>query len=412
MSFIFNLPFFFLTRFFSYKNKNQKIQEILFRKVVFLIKFNHVWLFKVFLKLYKNIDFLNYCVYKKEDIIASIVNGEAINPKRGLLHVAVDSDNVLFVKLLLSFGCNVNSLDSCGNIPAVVALKNKNLSMLLYLFTNGSDIDENVGEVFWEDHLTEILENSELLNFFLCNTNFLNERSKYYLTFLSLRSRRFDLAEKFASLIFNPNLFFDNRFRPDLHFGAMPIVSPANNVLLSNSNGLLHVSVISGSFATVKVLLELGFDPYLLDMSGDSVFEYSLTNAGIFDLLVSYGADVNYWLDEETVLMKIIRKKDLFGVKFLIDKKVDINLYKDGGCTPLQLSLLERNFEIASCLIDGGAELLFLGWYEYIKSIELSFSLAINNDKACGEKIKILYSHYILSVNVAKVSKINLINKI
>lgn len=139
---------------------------------------------------------------------------------------------------------------------------------------------------------------------------------------------------------------------------------------LDNTGRTPLLSIVSGSagdLATLKVLLEHGADPKLLDgPMRIRALDYAAMQgrADVADILIAFGADVNAKdnMYGETPLHFAINKYRAGGaqemVQFLIDRGADVNAKSAEGWTPLDYAkrFAPNNGLLHDILIKAGAK--------------------------------------------------------
>ena len=163
---------------------------------------------------------------------------------------------------------------------------------------------------------------------------------------------------------------------------------------------LFYGACARGEYDKLKKWLNLGISPNFFYITFTPLIG-ALTNKlyDITDLLISYGADVNYREDlesilEATPLTYACEKNSIEAVKYLLMREADVNL----GCslygTPLSASVRTGNKELIQLLLDAGATID--NRYNYLTDNPLETAVKANNRKTAlfliskGAKTKIL----------------------
>lgn len=123
----------------------------------------------------------------------------------------------------------------------------------------------------------------------------------------------------------------------------------------ANSDGTtaLHLACNDGATEIVRLLLNAGADPNVMD--SDKFFPLLLSSEkDITKMLIEHGANVNLvGYENETALMS---SENLDFVKLLVAAGADLNVKNKNGVTALEEFIIHGNGEMASFLIESGAD--------------------------------------------------------
>ncbi len=215
------------------------------------------------------------------------------------------------------------------------------------------------------------------------------------------------------------------------------LIDAGADVNKSTSNGIcpLHMACEEGHLEVVKTLIEAGANPHAQNSLGKSVIDivaeslihqdlhrepsekklnYALIinsmngNVGKIKLLLSLGADVNYFdpdfqVGQITPLGMASGSNNLEAVRALIDAGADVNKSTSNGICPLHIACAEGHLEVIKELIkaranpharnsSGESAIDIVTANEQIEGGEdrLKASLIINSNEGNAEKVKLL----------------------
>ncbi|CAF1105763.1 unnamed protein product [Adineta steineri] len=156
-----------------------------------------------------------------------------------------------------------------------------------------------------------------------------------------------------------------------LNAGAEPNVAPVGNVADElNITGWtpLYAAMKSRKFDVVKLLLKHGADPNAVQklVSTPFLLASEICDLDIIEACVEAGADLefkpsgtdadNLNITGQTALFMATLKDRVDVVKFLIEKKAQINVQNRYGVSPLLLCAESGNYELVQVLVEGGAD--------------------------------------------------------
>ena len=126
----------------------------------------------------------------------------------------------------------------------------------------------------------------------------------------------------------------------------------------------LHAALATGNKKEFSELLDGGADPNALDSAGDSVVHLAAAHEDEFWLVESlmHGGDANVMntgnrtAAESTPVFYAIRTHRTANVRRLIDAGADVNRVDHYGSPPLFAAMLRAHYEIATILIEAGAD--------------------------------------------------------
>ena len=163
---------------------------------------------------------------------------------------------------------------------------------------------------------------------------------------------------------------------------------------------LFYSACARGEYDKLKRWLDLGISPNFFYITFTPLIAALINKLyDITDLLISYGAAVNYREDlesflEATPLTYACNSNCTESVQYLLNREADVNL----GCslygTPLSAAVRAGNTELIQLLLDAGA--LIDKRYDYLTDNPLETAVKANNRKIAhfliskGAKTKIL----------------------
>lgn len=109
------------------------------------------------------------------------------------------------------------------------------------------------------------------------------------------------------------------------------------------------------STSMLKVLIEKGAEVNRINKDQNTALYYAVqaNSDELFNFLIASGADINLGLSP---LHRAVLNENLSFVKQLVNKETDVDVLNDRGNTPLSIALRQGASEIASFLIDNGAD--------------------------------------------------------
>lgn len=319
----------------------------------------------------------------KEQIeIASnlIVKGVNVNVKDTVtpLHLAVETENVKIIKLLLKAGADTNSKDVNENTPLHVAVRVKNINILQLLLEAGANVnaknclestplhsavnpplgtsvDVNILKILLEagadvnakeyDEFTPlhaVLESGfsdvKILKLLLDAGANVNEKNNYQQTPLHLiEFERLDVLRLLLETKADVNAI-DFSGETPLHYAVQSVYD----------------------VSALKLLLEAGADINARNISLQTPLHKAVTeDFDICKFLVEAGADIMAKnIRGETPLHQVVasEKADVNIVKFLLEAGADVNDKDSSLHTPMHIAAGRKNLKILEFLLAAGAD--------------------------------------------------------
>ena len=126
----------------------------------------------------------------------------------------------------------------------------------------------------------------------------------------------------------------------------------------------LHVAAVYGKTQIARLLLEYGANPNKFDDDSESPLTLAAWkgNLSLVKILVAAGARINYLNPEDrfsgsnTALYTAVNNGHFDIVKYLIDKKADVNLACNDGNLPLHEAALRAQLDMVKLLLKHGAD--------------------------------------------------------
>ena len=136
------------------------------------------------------------------------------------------------------------------------------------------------------------------------------------------------------------------------------------NKCISDNKSILYEAAYYSSSEIVKLLIEKGADVNFIKNEYKTVLQVASTQQDIdmIRIIVDAGADITV-LDKNgcSILHNVLRSKyvtdKLEITKYLLAKKLDVNVSDKDGITAIHIAVMQNNSELIQCLIDNGADL-------------------------------------------------------
>ncbi|MBP5403978.1 MAG: ankyrin repeat domain-containing protein [Elusimicrobiaceae bacterium] len=237
--------------------------------------------------------------------IAEIVriNNSRISSKEALLFDAVKFGFTEEVGNIIEQGINVNILNSNGETPLIVAVKNGKDTILDILLSAKANV--------------------------------------------SIKDK-----DGFSALLYAASAGNPQSVESLLQAGANP------NDTLPNNQTALMLAARSGNSETVHLLIEAGADVMKCADNGYSVSLYAVIGGSITALqeLLKHGVAKMETPQGTTALMLAVREENLNMVKFLLEMNADVNARDNNGQTALKIANVHNKPEIIALLKSAGAK--------------------------------------------------------
>ncbi|XP_067910365.1 ankyrin repeat and protein kinase domain-containing protein 1 [Heterodontus francisci] len=286
-----------------------------------------------------------------------------------LLHLAVLTGDVEFVKLVLRYGGSVNAQTSRGLTPLIVAVQNRFVDLCMLLIEEGADVnltdegnwaplhfasqngDDRISRLLLDkDAHVNIKEHDGWSPLHLASQN----GHENVIRVLFTRQANLDLQES------------DNRTSLHLaayhgHYNIAKLLIGQGADLNKTQVGLrtpLHLAAERGFFRVARLLVNSGADVDCLDHSHSTPLHLSALNGhtGISRHLLKHGANINEkTLQNWTPLHLASQKGQLTTVHLLIESFSDLDVTGDMEWTPLHLATCYNHEEVVSELLVSGA---------------------------------------------------------
>nr|MCR4623632.1 ankyrin repeat domain-containing protein [Alphaproteobacteria bacterium] len=316
-------------------------------------------------------------------------SGANVNASNGrgitALHLAAQEGYAEIAELLIEQGANVNALDDNGDTALLLAVNNKNLGVMNLLLDHGAKISPFTKD--YMDMLEEAVKSYKDASFDVVkrllksrknfdDKNFGDPRFGRRLLELAIKNDNFDkawmLAEKGVNFAGLQKKFRNNEVYKQL-LNIYSLLKNKQNINVKDENGdtpLLTVmknkKIQGAKREIIGRLLEQGADVSVVDKNGYPPL-FCATDVQTAELLIKYGADVNYGSEESgfnwltyLVLSNAISNEGKIPMVKLIYEKIDkkkINEPNDQGNTALHVAARRDYAEIAELLINYGADI-------------------------------------------------------
>ena len=221
--------------------------------------------------------------------------------------VASNNNNKELVNFLIDKGVNVNTITINNSLTALsIAIQNSNIDIVECLLQNGANI------------------------------NFINKYGENPIHIAS----RYDSVDIVSLLI---------KYGSNIHAKDNNNITP------------LLVAVYHKKNEIIKTLLKAGANIHDSDKKGWTSIIIACCKTKDFStisLLLDYGANIHdMTIENATILMIACKNNDLEMVKYVINKKVDVNAISKNGLNALCVSIQRSNMDIFKYLLENGANI-------------------------------------------------------
>ncbi|AAR83361.1 CNPV015 ankyrin repeat protein [Canarypox virus] len=188
------------------------------------------------------------------------------------LHLAVESNNIKMLKVLLSYGADINTVDNAGKTPICCAVIRNLIDVTKELISLGADINKgDINNMTPLHHIVRFAKSTELIEILLDHGANINAVNNFGETPLHVLNGARD------------------------HIATTLITRGANVYAVDyNGNTLLHKAVINSNAMLVN-LIKLGVDVNHRNNSGKTPLHYAVKYPlkKSVSILLKHGADVN-----------------------------------------------------------------------------------------------------------------------
>ncbi|XP_078055146.1 ankyrin repeat and protein kinase domain-containing protein 1 [Mustelus asterias] len=286
-----------------------------------------------------------------------------------VLHLAVFTGDVQFVKLVLEYGGSVNAQTSRGLTPLIVAVQNRFADLSLLLIEEGADVNQTDEDNWSPLHFASQNGDDRIGRLLLDNDAHVNvkERDGWSPLHLASQNGHESVVRVLFSRRANVNLQ-ERDNRTSLHLAAYHGQYNIAKLLIGQGANLnemqvglrtpLHLAAERGFFRVARLLVNSGADVDCLDDSHFTPLHLSALNGhtGICRHLLKHGANINQKTSQDwTPLHLASMKGQITTVRLLIESFSYLDVAGDMEWTPLHLATCYNHEDVVSELLDSGA---------------------------------------------------------
>ena len=297
-------------------------------------------------------------------------------------------NNSEIFNLLVKAGADINSKDKSGNTPLINAINNENNELTEKLVKAGVDVNIKDEKGISPLYYSILKDNKKLFDLLIEKGADFNEADKY--------------GGSLLFIIPNQNEYYFKK-----------LIQLSANINKEDKNGttlLLNAITAQSSVEFIQVLLDNNADPNTLDQNGGTPLFYALYqgNYKLIDLLIKYGADVNFKFDifDETLLIyfiknidDIIKRGNLTDddveqiIRVLIKNGLNVNKKETlRGNSALKFAVMKLDLRSIKLLVKYGADVNDKNYNNLTAMHELFFTKEIQTgrEKSSGKHLEIL----------------------
>jgi len=287
------------------------------------------------------------------------------------LHSAAIKGQLEAVKYLIAQGCPVDIGDNENTTPLQVAGMNGHLEVVKYLHKKGADVHHIDDNTFTSLRWAAYFGRTEVVEYLISNGVDVKYQDRNQQTALHGASAYGHIETIKALVKAGADMQAVNRYNftplvSAIWAGKMEsfktLLDLGADARYKNSNREEPVffAAMRGNLEALKLLVEKGADVNCKSNDGWTPLMASARegNVEIAQYLLEHGADIKNTVTEgkQTLLHTAIWSDSVSMVKFLIDKKLDVNAKNNSGMTPFLAAVPNGNFEMIAALIAGGAK--------------------------------------------------------
>jgi ankyrin repeat protein len=299
------------------------------------------------------------------------VNAAGVNNKTPLF-IAAEKGYKTIAELLLKHKAELNPQSIqypssiTGVTPLHIAVINNFKAMAELLVANGANINAQSHLHASQRRYTRLgtplhyavdLGNESMIAFLLSNKADVNAVNDFGVTPLIVSIRNNDLARAELLIKHNANV------NVQVHHDIDNLRDESGNSSMSiMGHSPLHFAMDKHNKAMVELLLKNKADPNKQNSAGETPLLMAAKenkDKDIVELLLAYGADVNYQGPEsqsfQTPLHAAINAWAVDNVKMILSKKANLEIRNKEGYTPMQLAVAALRMELLEPLLKAGA---------------------------------------------------------
>jgi ankyrin repeat protein len=253
-----------------------------------------------------------------------------------------NKEHVKAIGFLIELGGNINTKDKDGNTPLHIATGcPRNNKIIEELLKYGADVNsKNKEEVTPLMNALQWNKYKTVKKLVECGTN-VNDKNNDDQSVLSFAIKNEEIFSYLLINGVNPN--------KALYYGENILPTIIKNSDLSQAVKL----------KLIDLMVKHGLDVNQTDRNGTPSIILASDNFEILQLLVTYGAkiDVDAPYYGNTLIHEVIYREQIDILKYLIEKKIDLNRKDEKGRTPLEYARIREEIKIEEILLKNGVAL-------------------------------------------------------
>jgi len=337
-----------------------------------------------------------------------------------LLHAASQGGDVDIIESMLSLGLDINSRDSLGTTPVMVAAASGKMEAVDFLLVKGADpsLTTNIGRNLL--HAAAEGGNLSIVETMLSKHIAVDLEDNDGITSLMIAASKnnLEIVDYLLGKGADPNLQSKkgrNVFLIAAEYGSIAVIERLLSCGLNidsrdgEGNTPLMCAAALAKLETFNLILEKGADPLLKGKSGWSLLHFACQggNVAIIETILSRGIDIDEIansIGDLTPLVVTIVFNKLEAMKYLLDKGADpslensfrkvnsLHLATIGGNIDIIDAILSRGFDINTPSSEGLTSLMFAAFTKNVAVVE--YLLHKGADPALSDHLGRTCLHY------------------